>query len=244
MRPPLLAIGLASLLVTASAPAPQHGPDPRTSGSRGITFSPGSGQARTIEISGAGLLRSQGARTDRMVTEISSDDGRLLASLRAAPNTVRILDGRGLAATAQATAPRATNAEATSTLIWKDADGSTTVIAAFDGAPIELSMSDGVEPRAESQNLDFAIHAIGPNPFASGTTFRFALPEAGRVTLAVFDPAGRRVAKLLDQRHEAGLHTAQWRPGHLPAGRYYARLTFTGASRSTERTTSCSVVKL
>jgi hypothetical protein len=74
-----------------------------------------------------------------------------------------------------------------------------------------------------------------PNPARSRADFQFALPVAGAVTLAVYDAAGRRVAKLLDQQPlEAGPHLVPFRTGAMKAGVYFAHLEF-GAQRATRK---------
>ncbi|MBD3335675.1 MAG: hypothetical protein GF355_09180 [Candidatus Eisenbacteria bacterium] len=63
-----------------------------------------------------------------------------------------------------------------------------------------------------------------PNPFHSPTEIRFELTAPDRVTLSVFDAAGRRVATLLeDAAFPAGVHRVPWRGvdptgAGLPAG--------------------------
>ena len=75
-----------------------------------------------------------------------------------------------------------------------------------------------------------ALAVARPNPFAAETRLRFALAEAGRVRLEILDPAGRRVARLVDADLAAGDHTARW-DGRDASGRrsapgvYFARLT-------------------
>jgi flagellar hook assembly protein FlgD len=49
-----------------------------------------------------------------------------------------------------------------------------------------------------------------PNPVSSATTLRFGVGDAGRVRLAVYDVAGRRVALLEDGDHAAGEFTQVW----------------------------------
>jgi len=49
-----------------------------------------------------------------------------------------------------------------------------------------------------------------PNPFHGATEIRFALPEAGRVTLSVFDVSGRRVRSLLAGDRLAGPQAVTW----------------------------------
>lgn len=82
--------------------------------------------------------------------------------------------------------------------------------------------------------LDFALAQNRPNPFTGSTEIRFAVPAAGaKVTLAVYDVAGRRVRELVRGRVEGGLHTATWDgrdAGGLKvgAGVYFARLEAEG----------------
>jgi hypothetical protein len=49
-----------------------------------------------------------------------------------------------------------------------------------------------------------------PNPFATATTIRFALREAGPIRLYVVDPSGRVVRRLVDATWSAGPHAVQW----------------------------------
>jgi Zn-dependent metalloprotease len=73
-----------------------------------------------------------------------------------------------------------------------------------------------------------------PNPFNPSTTLRYALREAGTVTLTVHDALGREVATLVSGRQDQGTHLATWDGrGYsgllLPSGMYIARLTVRGA---------------
>jgi len=63
-----------------------------------------------------------------------------------------------------------------------------------------------------------------PNPFNPAVTLRFALPAAGRVRLAVYDAAGREVARLIDGERPAGEQSLLWRAEGLASGVYLARL--------------------
>jgi hypothetical protein len=57
-----------------------------------------------------------------------------------------------------------------------------------------------------------------PNPFNPRTTVSFRVAEAGRVSLACYDLAGRRVRRLLDAELPAGAHSSVW-DGADDAGR-------------------------
>lgn len=75
-----------------------------------------------------------------------------------------------------------------------------------------------------------------PNPARGATTIRFALPDAGPVTLDVYDLLGRRVASLVDGAQTPGWHDVQWDASTLPSGTYFVRLTV-GATTQTQRLT-------
>jgi hypothetical protein len=64
-----------------------------------------------------------------------------------------------------------------------------------------------------------------PNPFRGSTVIRFDLPTAQQVSLAVYDAAGREVARPI--RNEvlgAGQHRVVFEARGLPSGIYLCRL--------------------
>ena len=63
-----------------------------------------------------------------------------------------------------------------------------------------------------------------PNPFNPETTIRYALPQAGKVHLAVYNLLGHQVAVLVDESKPAGNHTTRFDAGNLPSGAYVYRL--------------------
>ncbi len=84
-----------------------------------------------------------------------------------------------------------------------------------------------------------ALHDAVPNPFNPTTKISFELAAAGRILLAVYDAAGRRITTLVDGHLGAGPHEAIW-DGRDAAGRdvaagvFLARLEF-GTYRDTKR---------
>jgi subtilisin family serine protease len=79
----------------------------------------------------------------------------------------------------------------------------------------------------------------GPNPFSASTTIGFALPEAGPVSLRVFDPTGRLIRTLFEGIHPVGAGEVAWdgldRAGRpAAAGVYFYRLD-THAGRLTKK---------
>ena len=84
-----------------------------------------------------------------------------------------------------------------------DPDGTRTDISA-----IAYSHPVGV---VEQQGLpSFSLMQNAPNPFNPSTTIRFTLPEAGHVTLAVYDINGRLVRTLVGQAFLPGHHEVVW----------------------------------
>jgi hypothetical protein len=85
----------------------------------------------------------------------------------------------------------------------------------------------------------FALRGNRPNPFNPTTTISFELPEAGPVTLEVYDAAGRLVITVLDEMRHTGANEVVWhgvdQSGRtVVSGVYLARLTF-GDRKATHR---------
>ena len=80
---------------------------------------------------------------------------------------------------------------------------------------------------------------IGPNPTRDASTLRFRLPGEAMVEVAVFDVAGRRVARLANGRCAAGAHALRWAGTddsgqRLGPGVYLARLKVGGDTRTVQ----------
>ena len=88
--------------------------------------------------------------------------------------------------------------------------------------------------------LPSAISEAAPNPFRADTRIEFqvsARAAAGNIRLQIFDPAGRRVATLLDQRLDPGPHSIFWNGradggAALQSGVYLAHLSLLDGSMS------------
>ena len=70
----------------------------------------------------------------------------------------------------------------------------------------------------------FVLHVNYPNPFNPTTTIPYQIPVASRVTLAVYDVLGRRVATLVDAEQAAGRHQVGWRADRFASGVYFVRM--------------------
>lgn len=63
-----------------------------------------------------------------------------------------------------------------------------------------------------------------PNPFNASTTIKFGLPEAGPVTVSIYDILGRKVETLMQGEQPAGYHQVVWDAGKRSSGMYFYRI--------------------
>jgi N-acetylneuraminic acid mutarotase len=69
-----------------------------------------------------------------------------------------------------------------------------------------------------------------PNPFRVTTNIRYTIAKDARVSLAVYDPLGQKLAQLVNGRVTAGNHAVQFNASSLTAGVYYYKLSVNGGS--------------
>ena len=68
----------------------------------------------------------------------------------------------------------------------------------------DITASEGIMPSQARLDQNY------PNPFNPVTTVRYYLPVSGKLSLKVFDPAGREIATLVDRFEEAGEKSVTW----------------------------------
>ena len=59
-----------------------------------------------------------------------------------------------------------------------------------------------------------------PNPFNPATTIEFTVPDAGEISLVIYDILGRKIATIADGWHSAGTHRAHFDATGLSSGMY------------------------
>ena len=70
----------------------------------------------------------------------------------------------------------------------------------------------------------YSLQQNYPNPFNPTTTIEFELPKNAMVVLKVYDLLGREVRTLVDEKVEAGFHTAKFDASRLASGIYFTRM--------------------
>ncbi len=70
----------------------------------------------------------------------------------------------------------------------------------------------------------FTIQQNYPNPFNPTTTIRYDLPEAGYVSMTIYNISGRKVAELVDGWHEAGYHDVVFDASECVSGIYFCHI--------------------
>jgi hypothetical protein len=63
-----------------------------------------------------------------------------------------------------------------------------------------------------------------PNPFNPSTTIRYAIPEAGNVTLTVFNLLGQQVSTLVSEKQKAGTYSVVFDASKLTSGIYFYQI--------------------
>ena len=98
----------------------------------------------------------------------------------------------------------------------------------FDGGNICADWSltgwgdaEGFDPVPPTE---FSLSRNYPNPFNPETSISFAIPEAVRVSLSVYNLLGRKVATLYEGMTAPGYYTVRWDGSNMASGVYFYRL--------------------
>ena len=114
------------------------------------------------------------------------------------------------------------------------------------GAPAEVSLvvrnAAGSIVGSRTVRVEVAAPAVltverpRPNPSRGNTVIPYAVPEAGRVRMAVVDLLGREVLVLVDADEAAGGHEARVPSHRLASGVYVVRVVTGGEARAVRLT--------
>ncbi len=103
-----------------------------------------------------------------------------------------------------------------------------------DNLSIQVGSSTGAGDGTPARFATLSQNA--PNPFNPSTAIRYSLPQAGTVSLRIYDVRGRQVRSLVEGAQDAGDHVVVWdgrddRGGHAASGAYVYRLQAGGSSQ-------------
>jgi hypothetical protein len=82
----------------------------------------------------------------------------------------------------------------------------------------------GIEDNGGNLPKEYALAQNYPNPFNASTSIEFALPEASDVELDVYNVLGQKIATLVSDRMEAGVHSVIWDASGVSSGIYFYKL--------------------
>ncbi len=108
-------------------------------------------------------------------------------------------------------------------------DGTTNaqIDSSFSGATNTVTFQNittvGVAKNGSTLPTGYSLEQNYPNPFNPSTIIRFSVPVTDKVSLAVYDILGRRIATLVDQNLNAGSYQVTWSP-NVASGVYFYRL--------------------
>jgi hypothetical protein len=94
---------------------------------------------------------------------------------------------------------------------------------------VYTTLAPGTPAVAAAQPKKLELGAARPNPTSSTVRFSYSLPVRDRVSVDIFDTAGRLIRSLVSETREAGEHEAIWdlqdRAGHrVQGGMYFCRM--------------------
>lgn len=119
------------------------------------------------------------------------------------------------------------------TYYWR-ANASDDVLTSEWSEVFHFQASTSVRSEPAEQPYTFELGANYPNPFNPSTTIPFTLPEAGHVSLRVYNQLGQEVAQLVNDYRTAGQHEVTWDASRFASGTYLCVLK-AGAHTQTRR---------
>jgi hypothetical protein len=90
---------------------------------------------------------------------------------------------------------------------------------------IVANSSDRVNVTAPTE---FSLSEAYPNPFNPSTTVELTVPEAGHVSVMVYNITGQLVAELADSYMDANQYQFTWQGENVPSGMYLLRAEYAG----------------
>jgi hypothetical protein len=90
---------------------------------------------------------------------------------------------------------------------------------------------------------EFSLEQNSPNPFNGRTVIRYGLPQDAKVSLVIYDIAGREVATLFDSPQTVGYHELTFDGSRFASGLYFYLLD-TGSFRGLKKNGAAQITQL
>jgi hypothetical protein len=100
----------------------------------------------------------------------------------------------------------------------------------FNGCPMDLNewplggTVTNVGSEAGAFPTAFALMQNYPNPFNPVTMISYSIPARSYVTLSVFNTIGQKVAEIVNEEKEAGVHNVSFDTSGFSSGVYFYRM--------------------
>ena len=114
-------------------------------------------------------------------------------------------------------------------------DGSANWITFAHGTPGSSNIITGSRNEIQKFPGSFRLCQNYPNPFNPATVIRFSIPEAGFVTLKIYNLLGQLAATLVERNLAPGDHSYVWNAGSFASGVYYYKLDTEGGLTETKK---------
>jgi hypothetical protein len=108
--------------------------------------------------------------------------------------------------------------------------------AILNGVRLPIQSSNGCfagsfivgNPNNTSDPVTFRLEQNYPNPFNPSTSIRFSIPEAGNVSIKIYDISGKVTEELVNSLFSAGSHEVKFDGANYASGIYYYELNANG----------------
>lgn len=89
------------------------------------------------------------------------------------------------------------------------------------GAPNSATAIENIQTTTTNK---FSLYQNYPNPFNAVTSISFAIPVKQKVTLAIYNALGQKIATLVDDTLPAGNHAIRWQMDNMASGFYFYQI--------------------
>ena len=113
--------------------------------------------------------------------------------------------------------------QTTLVIVYPETDHLFSYTGSYDVVEVIAANTSANEIAARIVPTEFKIGAAYPNPFNPSTTLEIAVPEAGYVSVQVYNVMGQVVATLAEGQMAANTYQFTWNAGDMASGMYFVK---------------------